>query len=464
MSELAKGWCTSTVGECFLEIKNGTTLEQNKAGVGYAITRIETIQKHRFDLSRIGHTSAIDDEQLATFRYQKGDIALSHINSLEHVGKTALYSGTPEILVHGMNLLRLRLGHSSIEAAFLHYFTRTSAFREAVKERVGYAVNQVSINQSNLREVPLVLAPLAEQRRIVAKLDALLARVDACRQRLDKIPKLLARFRHSVLAAACSGDLTADWRNHAGIEDEPPIYKLGDLGRVTGGITKNAKRGKLDLSVPYLRVANVYQNRLELEDVAEIAVTQAELARTSLCRGDVLFVEGNGSIDQIGRVALWDGSIELCVHQNHLIKFRAGVSVDPTFVLYQMMGPAGRSQLVEKATSSAGLHTLSISKISELLLPVPTLDEQHETVRRVDQLFAFADRLETRVQTARKRVDALTQSILAKAFRGELVPTEAELAESEGRPFESAEQLLDRIRTEREATTTPRKRTPRNRP
>jgi type I restriction enzyme S subunit len=211
-------------------------------------------------------------------------------------------------------------------------------------------------------------------------------------------------------------------------------------------VTKNAKRQTLRLQVPYLRVANVYENRLELGEVLQIGVTPQEFERTQLVKDDLLFVEGNGSLDQIGRVALWDGSVARCVHQNHLIKFRAGKDLVPAYVLLQMMAPEGRSQLMEKATSSAGLNTLSISKISAVNLPVPSLAEQEEIVRRVESFFSLADRIEARFAEGRKRVNGITQAILGKAFSGELVPTEFELAKAEGRSFESAEELLERIR------------------
>ena len=108
--ELAEGWAWSTVGNLFCDIKNGTTATQNKESRGVPVTRIETIQNARFDVKRLGHIEAASDELLRAFEYKKGDIAFSHINSLEHVGKSALYEGIPSVLLHGMNLLRLRLG------------------------------------------------------------------------------------------------------------------------------------------------------------------------------------------------------------------------------------------------------------------------------------------------------------------------------------------------------------------
>jgi len=114
------------------------------------------------------------------------------------------------------------------------------------------------------------------------------------------------------------------------------------------------------------------------------------------------------------------------------------------------MAPAGRAQLMEKSISSAGLNTLSISKISDVELQIAPKAEQEEIVRRTYELFALADKIEARYKVVQQQVDRLPQSILAKAFRGELVSTEAELAEREGRSYESVEELLNCIRESRE--------------
>jgi type I restriction enzyme, S subunit len=114
LSLLAEGWEWSTIGDVFLEIKNGTTVTQNKEGRGIPVTRIETIQNARLDLQRIGYVDDAYPELVRAFQYRNGDIAFSHINSLEHVGKTALYEGNPEILLHGMNLLRLSMDRIKI--------------------------------------------------------------------------------------------------------------------------------------------------------------------------------------------------------------------------------------------------------------------------------------------------------------------------------------------------------------
>ena len=305
------------------------------------------------------------------------------------------------------------------------------------------------------------LAPLAEQRRIVAKLDALLARVDACRQLLDKIPKLLARFRQSVLAAACSGRLTEDWHKEADPSDS--AWQELRVRELLASPLANGRSVPDGDGFPVLRLTCLKNGRIDLSERKTGAWSAEEAKRFAVERGDFLVSRGNGSLAFVGRGGLVIQEPDPVAYPDTLIRLRPSREiVDSAFLALVWNTPIVRSQIESAAHTTAGIWKISQGNIEGFALPIPTPAEQHEIVRRVDQLFAFADRLEARVQNARKRVDALTQSILAKAFRGELVPTEAELAEAEGPPFESAEQLLSRIRSEREPTPapTPRKRTP----
>ena len=232
---------------------------------------------------------------------------------------------------------------------------------------------------------------------------------------------------------------------------------MDDIGKVTGGLTKNAKRAELPLRKAYLRVANVYSNEVRLEEVLEIGLTESEYEKTKLTYGDLLIVEGNGSIDQIGRVAMWKDEIPECTHQNHLIRWRrSNQSVVSEFILAYLLSPAGRTQITSAASSTSGLHTLSVSKISALELNVPPAEEQSEIVRRVEKLFAFADRLEERLSQAQAAVQKLTPALLAKAFRGELVPQDPN--------DEPASELLKRLQENRADNAKPgRVRKPRAR-
>jgi len=326
-----------------------------------------------------------------------------------------------------------------IQTKFLEYTIRLQ--NNFIKETsTGSGLQHINKDFFEICKIPL--PPLLEQHRIVSKLDAVMQKVENNKQRLEKIPKLLKRFRQSVLAAAVSGKLTEDWREKNGIDDEWKEKTLSECGEITGGITINSKRELLQLKMPYLRVGNVYSNEIKLDEVKNIGVLDKEVKRALLKTGDLLIVEGNGSPDQIGRVAQWKGEIENCLHQNHLIKFRQNNFSEARYLLYYLLSFQGREQIEEASKSTSGLYTLSITKVSNLNIALPPLEEQKEIVSRVEQLFALADKLEARYSKAKTMLDKLPQSILAKAFRGELVAQDPN--------DEPASVLLERIKKEKE--------------
>ena len=449
-SQLPEGWGISTVRECFLDVRNGTTATQNKNGAGIPVSRIETIQNRRFDMSRVQHLEDASDDFIENFRYRPGDIAFSHINSYEHVGKTALYEGEPDIFIHGMNLLRLRLGHEFIEPRFAHFFMQTDYFREEVRQRVGHAVNQVSINQKNLAEVPFMIAPLAEQRRIVGKLELVLGKVSSSRQRLSRVPGLLKRFRQSVLAAACSGKLTADWREENGVamEDwnESKLLDLLAEPLANGRSVRDAIDG-----FPVLRLTCLKNGRIDLAERKIGEWTKKDAQRFLVKKDDYLVSRGNGSHSLVGRGGLVVDEPDDVAYPDTLIRMRLQQAImSPEFVSSIWNSPQIRSQIEAAAHTSAGIWKISQADIEGFVIPVPPLSEQQGIVRRVEKLFTFADQIEARLRQAQSHVDRLTQSVLAKAFRGELVPTEAKLARHENRSYDPASELLARIQADRE--------------
>ncbi|EDI9055243.1 type I restriction endonuclease subunit S [Salmonella enterica] len=372
-----------------------------------------------------------------------GDVLVARMP--DPLGRACIFPGVNQKAVTVVDVCLLRTSSdSAISNTILKYWINSPALRATIALNASGSTRK-RITKKKLEQLEIPVASLAEQKIIAEKLDTLLAQVDSTKARLEQIPKILKRFRQAVLATAMSGKLTnLPTANY---------LKIKDIACVIGGLTKNSKRNNFELKVPYLRVANVYENELKLDDVAEIGVQPNELRRVSLEYEDLLIVEGNGSLDQIGRAALWRKEIQECVHQNHLIKVRANKAVlYPTFLLFYLMSPQGKEEIVNRATSGAGLYTLSISKISSINVPVYSLPEQHEIVRRVEQLFAYADTIEKQVNSALTRVNSLTQSILAKAFRGDLTAQWRAENPSLISGENSAAALLEKIKAERAAS------------
>ncbi|MCG7757655.1 MAG: restriction endonuclease subunit S [Nitrosomonas sp.] len=212
------------------------------------------------------------------------------------------------------------------------------------------------------------------------------------------------------------------------------------LSEIQGGIQKQPSRAPVKNKFPFLRVANVARGELRLDDVHEIELFEGEYERLALVVGDVLIVEGNGSLTEIGRCAVWDGSICNAVHQNHLIRVRP-ILLNSRWMEVWLNSPHGIDKLTWLAATTSGLYTLSVSKIAKIPVPIPSLSEHsvaidalHEALtNQLDQIKA--------IDLALKKSAAQRQNILRAAFTGQLVPQDPD--------DEPASMLLERIRAER---------------
>jgi len=204
------------------------------------------------------------------------------------------------------------------------------------------------------------------------------------------------------------------------------MVALAEVGEISGGITKNAKRSALPIQRPYLSVANVHFNRIDTNNLSNIGVNEAELARAQLMPGDLMVVEGNGSLSQLGRVAIWHGQVSGCLHQNHLIKVRPKPTVKSKWLLYWLMSSAGREAIEATASSTSGLHTLSLSKVGSLPAPIASLKEQEAAIAFIDLHLFRLDEAVTTLQGIQAKLKQARASILKAAVEGRLVETEAE--------------------------------------
>lgn len=295
-----------------------------------------------------------------------------------------------------------------------------------------------------LKQALVPIPPLAEQHRIVAKLERLLGQVDSCKKRLAKIPAVLKRFRQSVLAAACSGRLTVDWREKNGVSIEEG-WRDAELRDICSSITDgdHLPPPKRASGIPFLTIGNISSGRLDFSETRFVPESYFASIKPERLpkRGDTLFTVVGATI---GIPVLVDTDRAFCF-QRHIAILKPSKETTPKFLHMLMGNPTVFREAWERVTGTAQ-PTLPLGNLRSIPINIPSLPEQQEIVRRVEKLLAVADQIEARFTEAKRRVDNITQSLLAKAFRGELVPTEYELARAEGRSFESAEELLERIK------------------
>jgi type I restriction enzyme S subunit len=200
--------------------------------------------------------------------------------------------------------------------------------------------------------------------------------------------------------------------------------RLGTLFEVAGGIQKTPLRAPKSNAFPYLGVGNVYRGRIDLTTVKEFELQEGELERWRLEVGDLLIIEGNGSLSEIGRCAVWNGEIEICVHQNHVIRCRPlDLQISP-FVLQFLNSPAGTAIMQRLAIASSGLYSLSVGKIRQIEVPLPPFAEQHRIVVRVAELMALCDQLEAQLTTTEADSRRLLEAVLHEALNQSLAATE----------------------------------------
>lgn len=289
-------------------------------------------------------------------------------------------------------LLPLRPDARKLDRSYLAVFLRSDGFVNwAVSKTAGAKMPR--LGTKDLLNANIPLPEIKEQKAIAEKFKKSEELISLRKQQLAKLDELVkARFVEMFGGYV-------------------PNAKLSDVASITGGLTKNSNRNKMKLKLPYLRVANVSYAKIDVSEMLEIGLTEDEKAKTLLSYDDLLFVEGNGSPDQIGRVALWRNEITPCVHQNHLIKARfISHLIVPCFALYYFMSQEGRKQIRSKAVSTSGLYTLSVSKISNLLIPTPPLSLQN-------QFATFVERVDQQKQTVQQSLEKL--ELMKKALMQE---------------------------------------------
>jgi type I restriction enzyme S subunit len=295
------------------------------------------------------------------------------------------------------------------------------------------------------RAAPFVLAPLPEQKRIADKLDSVLARVDACRDRLGRLPALLKRFRQSILAAATSGKLTEDWREANLAEQGWNATKLENLctSVFDGPFGSNLKSDDYTSSgVRVVRLENIGHLYFEASKETYISDEKYQgLAKHSLQPDDILF---SSFVDEEVRVCLYPAKLTTAaINKADCFCLRPDASkCIPSYLSYRLASRATYVELKE-LVHGATRPRINLKQLRQYLVEVPELQEQTEIVRRAEIIFAFADRLEARLATARRQVGQLTPALLAKAFRGELVALDP--------ADEPAAELLKRLAAQREA-------------
>ena len=404
MRELPEGWAEATLEDIAQWGSGGTPSRKNSEYYDGLIPWIKTgelNQKIIVDTEEKITDLALQNSSAKIF--PKGSVAVAMYGAT--IGKTSILgmdAATNQACAVGIPNLEI----TTTEYLWHYLSSQKEDFIEA-----GKGGAQPNISQGVVKEWPLPIAPLNEQKRIADRLDQLLTRIDKTKAHLDRIPPLLKRFRQSVLAIATSGKLTADWREERSLGSWQEFKLLEVTEKVTDGEHLTPKRspsGKFLLSA-----RNIQNGSIALENVDYVDELEFERIRKRCdpSIGDVL-LSCSGSV---GRVAMVDrNDCYVMVRSAAMIRPRREI-LNSNYLMYGLQSPNLQTQISDKSSATAQAN-IFLGSIKSLILSVPTLEEQQEIVRRVEALFA-------------------------KAFRGELVPQDPK--------DEPASVLLERVKEAR---------------
>ncbi|AYF33437.1 restriction endonuclease subunit S [Vreelandella alkaliphila] len=442
-------WCVAYAQFAFNEVRDGTHDSPKQSEKGVPLITSKNLTNGFIDFTNTKIISLEDHLEISKRSgVSTGDLLFSMIGT---IGNVAPVPENTHFSVKNVGLFRKN--DSLLNRRFSFHWLRSHPYQKYLGDHKRGG-NQKFVSLGVLRQSPIPIPPLCEQKVIADKLDTLLAQVENTKARLERIPQILKRFRQSVLAAAVSGRLTEEWRS--GDTPEQDFKKLGDAGVTVKTGPFGSALHKSDYvygGIPVINPMHISEGIITPSESMTISQQKyLSLEAWHLRKGDIVV----GRRGEMGRAAVV-GSDEdqLCGTGSMLL--RAGKNALPKYLEIILRSPTAVSYF-NSASVGSTMVNLNQKVIKNLEVYFPPLKEQTEIVRRVDQLFAHADRIEQQVNQALAQVNNLIQSILAKAFRGELTEQwrkdNPELISGEN----SAEALLERIKAER-AAKAPAKRT-----
>jgi type I restriction enzyme S subunit len=402
-TKLPEGWKLVSLGEVGTLINGdrGKNYPSQKDFVDNGVPFINAghIQNGEIDFESMNFISRKRFDLLGSGKVKSGDILYCLRGSL---GKTAIIKDIQEGAI-ASSLVIIRPSEQIRTDYFYRYLASPIGQAEIYKYDNGSS--QPNLSAQSLKQYQLPLPPLEEQRRIAAILD----KADGVRRKRKEAIRLTEELLKSTFLEMFGDPVT----NPKGWE----VIGLGKISQIQGGLQVTPARKELPLEVPYLRVANVYRDKLLLDEIKNIRVTSSELERINMKAGDILIVEGHGNKEEIGRSSVWDGSIENCVHQNHLIRVRLDPNkAEPIYISAYLNSAGGRCQLTKFGKTTSGLNTISTSNVKATKVLCPPIEMQK---RYLDFQRKLTEAKNASVQHL-EQSENLFNSLLQRAFRGEL--------------------------------------------
>lgn len=439
MNELPSGWAMATLEELTdpsRPICYGILMPKEHIDGGVPIVKVKDFSRGPLDVSTLRRTAPEIAAKYSRSSLAGGDVLVSIRGTY---GRVVV---VPDSLAGG-NITQdtARLAPVGLlDRRFLASFLLSPGAQQYFK-RVARGVAVKGVNIGDLKQLATPLPPLPEQRRIVAALEEHLSRLDAAQSAALSAERRIRGLERSIITeASATLDPLRHWR----------VATVAEAGEVKLGLQRSPKRHSGPNMRPYLRVANVFEDRIDDSDVMAMDISDAEWERYQLRDGDVLLNEGQ-SPEFLGRPAMYRGDPPAVAFTNSLIRFKANEGVDPEWALLVFRSHMHNGRFMRESQITTNIAHLAAGRFKTVEFPLPPIEEQRARVAMARARLDACARLRSEVEDSLSRAAALRRSILAAAFSGQLVPQDPD--------DEPASVLLERIRAERQASHAPKRRT-----
>lgn len=394
--ELPEGWRWAKLGDVAIYINGMAFKPDDWEQFGTPIIRIQNLNdpKAPFNYS----TREVDER----YRVTDGDLLISWSASLD----AFVWDRGPAIL--NQHIFKVIEHSDIIRRDYLYYAVREAM--DEIRAQV-HGATMRHITRPEFEAIMIPLPPLPEQRRLAALLDEALALVAQARAAAEARLEAARALPAALLREVFESEEARGW----------PHVSLGEVGSISSGITLGRSfDGILTRRVPYLRVANVKDGCLDLNDVYEISVPESDITKCRLQYGDLLLTEG-GDPDKLGRGTFWEEQIPECIHQNHIFRVRFDLNCFlPEFLSWQIGSSYGKGYFLAHAKQTTGIATINQRVLAGFPLLVPPIATQRQIVKYLTELTAGVETMSVALQAQLDALNALPAALLHRAFAGEL--------------------------------------------
>ncbi|TYB90006.1 MAG: hypothetical protein FXF54_09360 [Kosmotoga sp.] len=410
---LPKEWVIKKLGSLLNVLRNGITMKQNKHGDGLPVTRIETISTGKINLKKVGYVNNISLEKIDKYKLKKGDILFSHINSEPYLGNSAIYYREDYVVLHGMNLLMIRVNKDKLVPYFLNFLFNHYRKKRNFIKLASRAVNQSSINQGKLKQLLIPLPPLEEQKKIAGVLSAVqdaIEKTEAVIQATKDLKKSMMKhlFTYGPVPLSEKENVPLKETEIGMIPEEWEIYKIKELANVKGGkrLPKGHSFSSNRTNFPYIRVSDFKNWGTDMTNIKYLTVKDAKLLRKYTISSEEVYISIAGTIGLVGTIPKKLDNANLTENAAKLIIIDKE-KLNRDYLVSFLASNWGQNQ-IKIRTSKTSQPKLALTRIKTIKIPLP----KQITQMQITMILSSIDNKIQAEENKKKALEDLFSSLL----------------------------------------------------